>query len=947
VFYHGDSKGRDKTRTNLDELVLPPITHVANIARPTNPVHELSSQTQDSVIKVEPFSYAKSGNIYQTAVNGQHTPHSRYIGEHPRGGSNIIRTSIINHEPSGTDQGRDVDNRDELEELFLQAKAKKHMNKHYPPNKEDQEEDSENLLKAKRMEYFNKRNTGDVGEGQDSETNSVSPARVVRPLNGLPTFTVRHEFAPSGFSIDDNEESTESHNLETNLRNNRFRSGKAFFGGNRMEHRKLDTVTYLGFSDFTTTVGDTVIIFMPHTKAAGGENQGRKATSISGDATLAPELQHVITESPVSVVTSVKTFMSHTPGMVTRTITGHSLSMQTALPTMVVLPETSSRSVSIRRDHKALQSAQIVEPRTENPPTDFENAAQYLAQEQLEMAQKVPTTTPAQDLITEPFFGIHTIDPSSVSYDDKLESSIEDVDGSSLAESSTEDIGIQATDSLSSFSTAQTQLFDTGGAEFPLGLIKVIGGTEAANGTTTLFTSLVYGTYVNGNYEKVIHSTSSIFFYIDQSKVDIKSIQPTAVVNTSPSSVTHITHMLSETTSKGAEEIEGTTPPATSPLTADSNNELPQTTEGNTITTADVSTTEGDSSKTTQDEILRTTPTEETTDSDTYSLNEVETGTKGTTKPKEQITAEKDARNKDRDKELHVTDSGSRQSETSTMPSSATDGLITQLIPTTVYKTFTYLTTFFIPAEGTLTTTSVRSREVTSAEKSYVTRIFSPDAETSTEQVRFSMSSMIEPSGIAPSPPPSLANEESLHTTPEIITETTNKDETNTMTTPNLPEEKTTVIPDEIKVTTPTPPTPEDDVQEEDEIELIFKTLYTTYTYLTTFFQEYTTSVSSREVVVTNVITSTVDRSYILHASDPAVIGLLAHEDTFVTPSTHSSLSVEPTPTSVGVGRPTTKYFPELGTSPDNDLFSTIIESVDLEKELATSTPTLDRKSVV
>lgn len=46
---------------------------------------------------------------------------------------------------------------------------------------------------------------------------------------------------------------------------------------------------------------------------------------------------------------------------------------------------------------------------------------------------------------------------------------------------------------------------------------------------------------------------------------------------------------------------------------------------------------------------------------------------------------------------------------------------------------------------------------------------------------------------------------------------------------------------------------------EEEDIEIIYKTLYTTYTYLTTFFQESTTSVSSRKDVVTNVITSTIN----------------------------------------------------------------------------------------
>jgi hypothetical protein len=949
VYYHGDSKVRDKTRTNLDELVLPSITLVADIARPTQPIQTVPSQVGDSVIKLEPFSYAKSGNIYQTAVN-EHIPRSRYIGEPPKADGDVTGVSSVDHKPSDQNEGTRVESRDELEALFLQAKAKKYTNKYLTSAKEDESEESENLLKAKRMEYFKKRNTGD-DKTHDSDINDLKPARVVRPLDGLPTFTIRHEFAPSGFSVDDIEEdSTESRNLEPNVRGNRFRSGKSFFGGSKTERRKLDTVTYLGFSDFTTTVGDTVIIFMPHTTAAGGTHQGRKATSISGDATLAPELQHATTDTPVSVVTSVKTFMSHTPGMVTRTITGHSLSMQTALPTMVVFPETPSQTVTIRRDHKALQSVHVVEPVTENPPTDFEDAVQYLAHEQLEMALKTPTTTPSQDSITEPFFDIDTIEPSSVSYNDNIEPSIEDIVGASSVESSTEEIGVQPTDSLATFSTAQTQLFDTGGAEFPLGLIKVVGGTEAVNGTTTLFTSLVYGTYIDGNYAQVIHSTSSVFFYVDQTKVDMtdsnRSIQPTTVLDASPNSATPTAHSPPETTSRGAEETEGTTPPTTPQPTADSTDEVPQTTESNSITPLEQSTAEGDSKGTTTlDETLSTIPTDETTtESQNDYINEVETGRNISLKPKEQLTVAEDTKNKEKDKESHTMATDSRQQDISrTPPSSTTGDLITQLIPTTAYKTFTYLTTFFIPAEGTSTTTSIKSREVTSSEVSYITRIFNSDAETSTEKTDLAKNIVTEPVSIAVSATASLTEEENVHTTSEGITfGTTNQDEGNTMTTPELPEEKTTFTPEEVNATTPTPTTtPEDHVQgEEDEIELIFKTLYTTYTYLTTFFQESTTSVSSREVVVTNVVTSTVDRSYILHASDPAVAGLFGREDILLESSKHLSPSVEIAPTSVGVGRPTEKYFPDLEANSE-DLFSTVIESVDLERELATSTPAL------
>ncbi|KAJ9599019.1 hypothetical protein L9F63_010476, partial [Diploptera punctata] len=715
----------------------------------------------NSVINVEPFSYAK------------------YIGEPPK--INEEPDSIPTIKQESSDETGDEDSRDE----------------------EKGSEESENLVKSKRMDYFKKKNTED-DDTHESETNDVKPARV-RPLNDLPTYTIRHDFAPSGFSLDDNyEDSTESRNLETSSRGNRFRAGKSFFK-NRVEHRKLDTVTYLGFSDFTTTVGDTVIVFMPHTSAAADSHQGRKVTSISGDPTLAPELQHSSTDREFSVATSVKTFLSHTPGMVTRTIT--------------VNPVTEQQT-----------------------PTDFDDVAQYLANEQQDMAEKIPK-------------------PSSVSYNDNIESSMEEAVEPSHVDSSTENIAQQSTDSL-------------GENEQPLGLIRVVGGTEALNGTTTLFTSLVYGTNIDGNYAQVIHSTSSVFFYVGDTKVEIKDvpkyIEPTAVLDR-PNDPSTTTPSPPITTIHDEEQTEETTPPPTTlSQPADTTNKLPETTtESNSITTLQQSTIEDDKRTTNLDETLTTVPMEETTtEADTDSFNEVETGRKISSKPNDQVIIETDDNKKAKE----------------------TQNLLTQLIPSTVYKTFTYFTTFFIPAEGSSTTTSIRSREVTSSEISYVTNVYDPNVQTHIES---------------------------------------------SVAVAKLPEEKTTLTTEEIRITTTTPKITIEG--EKDEIELIFKTLYTTYTYLTTFFQESTTSVSSREEVITNVVTSTVDRSYILHASDPAVAGLFTQND---------ASSQQPVPTSVGIGRPTTKYFPDLGTNPDEDLFSSVIESVDIEKELATPTPSLDKSRI-
>ncbi|KAL0110089.1 hypothetical protein PUN28_013613 [Cardiocondyla obscurior] len=161
--------------------------------------------------------------------------------------------------------------------------------------------------------------------------------------------------------------------------------------------------------------------------------------------------------------------------------------------------------------------------------------------------------------------------------------------------------------------------------------------------------------------------------------------------------------------------------------------------------------------------------------------------------------------------------------------------LSTRLLPSTVYKTFTYFTTFFIPGDSE-TTTSIRSREVVSSEVTFLTELIWP---TSTKN-------LIRPTASLPS----------RQRTPNL--------------TDDAEEEQTT--------------------KQDEEIELIFKTLYTTYTYLTTFFQENTSSVSSRQVVETNVITQTVGPNGV-----SAVVASLFGKDESAISPTAVSQNISPT----------------------------------------------------
>lgn len=335
----------------------------------------------------------------------------------------------------------------------------------------------------------------------------------------------------------------------------------------------------------------------------------------------------------------------------------------------------------------------------------------------------------------------------------------------------------------------------------PTGLLKVIDSTTSLDGTTTHYKSHIYGTYIGTNYAQIIHTSSNVYFFPDEVTV----------------------------------------------------------TYGTDDTTMDYGTTgtESDEQDTTINALPSTTPT---TNEDTpFEMNELTTPLRGTTDSV--LTTLKDILESAR-KVLGTTESirpildyelpndivsGDPQGRSIKGGSSQNDHesdkhkphgfkldnveekvtLATKLLPSTVYKTFTYFTTFFIP-DNDQTTTSIRSREVVSSEVTFLTELIRPTLTDSLIQAT------------------SLSGRK----------------------TPNLPggieEEQTT--------------------KQDEEIELIFKTLYTTYTYLTTFFQENTSSVSSRQVVDTNIITQTIGPNGV-----SAIVGLFdKNESALISPTTIS-----------------------------------------------------------
>lgn len=145
---------------------------------------------------------------------------------------------------------------------------------------------------------------GNTGN-QKSQIARILDVNKVMPIGDLATYTIRNPFSPSGFPTETIIEHLEltQNSAVNNYKNNANklnRSPKQYYqqlmdpigSGSFLRNapirplfnRKLATTTYYGFADFTTVVGESVIVFSPST-VTPNSNLGH-VTSIKGEATL-------------------------------------------------------------------------------------------------------------------------------------------------------------------------------------------------------------------------------------------------------------------------------------------------------------------------------------------------------------------------------------------------------------------------------------------------------------------------------------------------------------------------------------------------------------------------------------------------------------------------------------------------------------------------------------
>lgn len=672
-------------------------------------------------------------------------------------------------------------------------------------NDNENEESEINLSKAEKL----------VNEAP-ARADILQPNKVVPEAN-LPTYTVSHDgpiFRAAAAPVASGP-----------------RVGKVFSYEQEVkaenENKIFPSVTYFGFADFTTTVGDTVIVFSPST--AKPQIDANIITSIKGEPTLS--IKPTTTKKQVVALETAVSSSSLSPVAVKDEPRFTSKIVETALPTFATTPKY----------------VELSRPTTEKPIETTTEDVESSTEEDDEDEEEEEATTPLPPRVKPIIRVVGVTTPESVESSQTSSVSV----APSYSKPSDEDV-LKILASLNQKQAAES--------------------TESKKQTTESSSKAVESSIVTSSpvaktpeSETKIFTGSSIIFFDDI-----------------------------------------TTPQTPSSATTESDDEDEEDEEDESTISAQSTTTE-------KQNLLVVNP----------------------------LVAKEKVEN--------------TKSEVEVQPSECSS---------TSFKTLTYKTTFYIPVDEVITTTSVKSNKVVSSTvisidcsikpTAVVNQKASVEATTVTTPVPNTTESIDddeEDEDDDSEDESEIENSRRLTTT----TESSKKSKTTTLsakeTTTLSAKEKTTISNDENETTTESSKqiapvfTPETTTMEvvtessnideettvenadEDDIEVIYKTLYTTYTYLTTFFQQSTTSVSSRKDVVTNIVTSTVN------ANDFA--SLFSKLE-----STKTTDEIKPTEVSdVGIGRPTEKF--------DMPLNEFIGVNLLLENEKVDYTPALSDDDVI
>uniref|UniRef100_T1IYS1 DUF4758 domain-containing protein n=1 Tax=Strigamia maritima TaxID=126957 RepID=T1IYS1_STRMM len=289
---------------------------------------------------------------------------------------------------------------------------------------------------------------------------------------------------------------------------------------NIVKHSKI---TLKGFVDFTTTVSGTEIVFVPQsTKNAETtfkiqpskslfEHSISEMNEIVDDVRDPKQdlvLNKITTTNTHEVSKEVETMMQ-----ATQTV-ADSKSTKGTTTEISIIEETTRETTSVEESSKETTSTDELSPETistEEPSTEttstgeipFELTSEItgvlITSEDISSSLETDSPIPMQTIELKP-----TMEESFSEHSDNI--LFETIDFHNKP--NTDSNPFSAMVDMADMDLLQPE------DEFPLGIISSTEGILENDGTTTLFTTIVIGTFIEGNYAQVIQSTSSLLHTI-------------------------------------------------------------------------------------------------------------------------------------------------------------------------------------------------------------------------------------------------------------------------------------------------------------------------------------------------------------------------------------------------------------------------------------------------
>nr|XP_008192116.1 PREDICTED: uncharacterized protein LOC663093 isoform X2 [Tribolium castaneum] len=226
------------------------------------------------------------------------------------------------------------------------------------------------------------------------------------------------------------------------------------------------TQTVYGFLDFTTTIGNTVMVFSPQSAAVSESPKEESSNSVIDTSPIAKKEPVTIKPSKteakiISSKVEVKTSSQDKPS------TKVSPSIITKVEVVSGPPVLSSKVEIVTSSQKAISS--VVSVKTEEEPAVI--LGNNIAEPEYDFLSRQPSE------VVEETYKVINLKPSSKFH----------------LKPRTSEPKNKRPDSL-----------------HPTGLVTKLGGTVVKDGTTTIHETSVIGTYISGKYAQVLQSTSHI-----------------------------------------------------------------------------------------------------------------------------------------------------------------------------------------------------------------------------------------------------------------------------------------------------------------------------------------------------------------------------------------------------------------------------------------------------